>query len=601
MPAPGVWRVHGCRQGLGGGGGGGGEGRLGVAQAGDEVVELGGAVEPLEDAGGAGSDLAEAGQRLVPAELTDVLALGRLQDVERELLERRDVRLERGGQRPVVEGEASHARRRDLERLAREALDGDPGGPGERVGLARRLAGEPQERLHLVLAVGVGDQPAHLDQPVVETAGGLVALAPEARGRLLLLLVLPLGGLQDPGRDPQPLGEVALDVLELRQVYRRRSFGCAGLEPAGGRSRVVSIRATGDFPWMMPQWKDVANRVTNLALSATGKRAAVEARGEIFTIPAEKGDVTYVYAFSAIAVFILLIACFNFMNLATARSMQRAKEVGMRKVIGATRSQLVRQFLGESALLALVAFVLALVLVAAALPAFRAFTEKTLPFGLAENAVLVAALLAGSLAVGLVAGSYPALYLSGFNPIRILKGAAVSGGRSAATLRKGLVVAQFAITIALIIGTTIVYRQLDYLRNTNLGFQKDQVVVLPIRGEIGDNVETVKQELLRLRAKQLSRCRELLEEWAKTHGGRLHWTKPRAGAICFFGYSYDTDSAPFVERLIRERSTMIVPGAHFLAERHLRIGFGPPEATLRAGLAEIDAALSSLEAAPVSG
>jgi aspartate/methionine/tyrosine aminotransferase len=95
----------------------------------------------------------------------------------------------------------------------------------------------------------------------------------------------------------------------------------------------------------------------------------------------------------------------------------------------------------------------------------------------------------------------------------------------------------------------------------------------------------------------------VLEEWARKHGGRLHWTRPRAGAICFFGYSYDTDSVPFVERLIRERSTMIVPGAHFLAERHLRIGFGTTEAILRAGLAEIDAALAALgePATPASG
>jgi hypothetical protein len=120
--------------------------------------------------------------------------------------------------------------------------------------------------------------------------------------------------------------------------------------------------------------------------------------------------------------------------------------------------------------------------------------------------------------------------------------------------------------------------------------------------------EVLAEVALGRRSQLLARTRGILnsrwpvlEAWAKTHQGRLHWTKPRAGAICFFGYAYDTDSAPFVERLIRERSTMIVPGAHFLAERHFRIGFGPPEATLRAGLAEIDAALSSLEAAPASG
>ncbi|MCH8959978.1 MAG: ABC transporter permease, partial [Bacteroidetes bacterium] len=210
-----------------------------------------------------------------------------------------------------------------------------------------------------------------------------------------------------------------------------------------------------------------------------------------------RGDVTYVYAFSIIALFILLIACFNFMNLATARSMQRAREVGMRKVIGAQRGQLIRQFLGESVLLALVGLVLAVGLVALVLPAFNTFTGKTLSLDLGRHLGLVAGLLGMGLLVGLIAGSYPAFFLSAFRPIEVLKGAAGAGGGGFSAVRKGLVVAQFAISTVLIIGAAVVFSQIDYVKNKKLGFDKEQVVVLPIRGDIDDNLETVKAELVR--------------------------------------------------------------------------------------------------------
>ena len=210
-----------------------------------------------------------------------------------------------------------------------------------------------------------------------------------------------------------------------------------------------------------------------------------------------RGDVTYVVAFSIVALFILLIACFNFMNLATARSMQRAREVGMRKVIGAQRGQLIRQFLGESMVLALGAMALAVGLVALVLPAFNTFTGKALSLDLAQHLGLVAGLLGAGLMVGLVAGSYPAFFLSAFRPIEVLKGAAGAGGGGFSAVRKGLVVAQFAISTVLIIGAAVVFSQVDYIKNKKLGFDKEQMVVLPIRGDIDDNLETVKAELLR--------------------------------------------------------------------------------------------------------
>ena len=206
-----------------------------------------------------------------------------------------------------------------------------------------------------------------------------------------------------------------------------------------------------------------------------------------------RGSITYVYAFSGIALLILLIACFNFMNLATARSMQRAREVGMRKVIGAQRRQLVGQFLGESVLMAFVALVVTVGIVLLVLPGFNAFTGKALRLDLMSMLFL----LGGGLVVGLLAGSYPAFFLSAFRPLHVLKGGHGAEGMNLSVVRKGLVVAQFAISTLLIIGTAVVFQQLDYLHNKDLGFDKEQVVVLPLRGDMDDNLDAVKSELMR--------------------------------------------------------------------------------------------------------
>lgn len=192
---------------------------------------------------------------------------------------------------------------------------------------------------------------------------------------------------------------------------------------------------------------------------------------------AEKGSINNIYIFSLVAVFILLIACINFVNLTTARSTERAREVGIRKVAGAVKGQLTLQFIGESVVLCTIAFLLTLGLSALLLPLFNQLAGKTVSHGIFENIQYLLLLLVTALGIGLLAGTYPALVLSSFKPIVVLKGRFSTGTRGI-LLRKGLVVAQFSISIALIIGTLVVYRQMNYMRTRDLGFAKDQVLVI---------------------------------------------------------------------------------------------------------------------------
>ncbi len=207
------------------------------------------------------------------------------------------------------------------------------------------------------------------------------------------------------------------------------------------------------------------------------------------------GDIRYVALFSIIAFFVLLVACVNFMNLATARSAGRAREVGLRKVVGALRGQLVRQFLGESVLTAVVSLAAALGIVLLALPAFNRFVGRELALDVAGNGSLVLFLAGITVFVGVVSGLYPALFLSGFRPVRALKGLA-EGGAGGLTFRKALVVFQFAISIVLIVCVGIVSGQLRYMRAKDLGFSKEHVVVLPSSPAMIMNLEGFKTRLL---------------------------------------------------------------------------------------------------------
>jgi putative ABC transport system permease protein len=207
------------------------------------------------------------------------------------------------------------------------------------------------------------------------------------------------------------------------------------------------------------------------------------------------GDMKYVVIFSLVAFFVLLVACVNFMNLATARSEARAREVGLRKVVGALRAQLVRQFLGESLLTAVLSLAVALGLVLLALPEFNRFVGRELALNVAWNGQIILFLAAITLFVGVVAGLYPALFLSGFKTVRVLKGR-LEEGTSGFTFRKALVVFQFAISIVLIVCVGVVSGQLRFMRTKDLGFSKEHVVVLPSSPAMIMNLEGFKARLL---------------------------------------------------------------------------------------------------------
>lgn len=211
---------------------------------------------------------------------------------------------------------------------------------------------------------------------------------------------------------------------------------------------------------------------------------------------APNGSMTYLYIFGTIAVFLLLVACINFMNLSTARSEKRAKEVGVRKVMGAVRHSLVYQFLGESMMLAVMALAVAVLVVQLLLPYFNNLTGKNLTM-LAHPAFLY--WMGGiTLFTGLVAGLYPAFYLSSFRPVSVLKGR-LANVASAALLRKGLVVFQFTVSIVLILGAIVIGQQLSFLQNQHLGFDKEQKLVVPFRNaKAAANYNAFREEVLRI-------------------------------------------------------------------------------------------------------
>ncbi|WP_299988233.1 ABC transporter permease [uncultured Pontibacter sp.] len=215
----------------------------------------------------------------------------------------------------------------------------------------------------------------------------------------------------------------------------------------------------------------------------------------------EVGNITYIYIFGVIAVFILLIAAINYINLATARSAKRSKEVGLRKTIGASRSQLVKQFLAESFMLTLIAVVVALAIVELILPLFNSLTERNIDTIFILKPEVGLFILGIVIFVGFMAGGYPALYLSGYKPVEALKANATPNSGNA-RLRKALVVLQFTISLILIIGTVVVFNQMQHLKDVNLGFQKEQVISVKIPS-IGwvkqkEKLALLKKEMLEL-------------------------------------------------------------------------------------------------------
>ena len=206
------------------------------------------------------------------------------------------------------------------------------------------------------------------------------------------------------------------------------------------------------------------------------------------------GRITYVRLFSLIAFVILIIACINFMNLSTARSGQRAKEVGVRKVMGAAKSSLVGQFIGESLLLSLLSVILALVLITLLLPYYNRLVEKDLILNI-FTATHLLYLLTITLVTGLLAGSYPAFYLSSFNPVSVLKNLQIKGGAIAGWVRQGLVVVQFTASIILIIGTVAIYQQVQHVKNRELGYNKNDLIYINLQGNQADHFTSLYKDL----------------------------------------------------------------------------------------------------------
>ena len=248
------------------------------------------------------------------------------------------------------------------------------------------------------------------------------------------------------------------------------------------------------------------------------------------------GQIEYIRLFTVIAWIILFIACINFMNLATARSEKRAREVGVRKVLGAGKRSLALQFIGEAVFMSCIAAFVAVIIIVLALPAFNMLVQKQLTPGF-SNSNHVIVLLAITLICGLVAGSYPSLYLSSFNPVSVLKGIKLKDS-SAAYVRKGLVVMQFTASIVLIISTVIVYQQIQHVKNRKLGFSKDRLLEIGMQGDMWKNYYPIKQDLLNTGyTKNVA-----LSDHAIIYGGnntsRLTWDSKPTGSVVLVSQRY---------------------------------------------------------------
>lgn len=251
------------------------------------------------------------------------------------------------------------------------------------------------------------------------------------------------------------------------------------------------------------------------------------------------GNVNTVYIMSAVAFFILIIACINFMNLMTAQSLKRAREVGIRKVVGSRKSQLVFQFLSESVVISFIALLLSAAVLILILPQFNTLSGKNLVINPLENGLVILIFVAITFFVGVVAGTYPSFFLSAFKPTSVLKGNFVSNLKGQ-LLRKGLVVFQFAIAFVIMVGTYIIYAQLDFMLNKNMGFDREQTVVLTMpRDSVGD--ESVKNEMKRLAGVEgVTRFGEVPGKMVRTSGFWFEGAKDNK-AVNMYHFSGDVD------------------------------------------------------------
>lgn len=246
-----------------------------------------------------------------------------------------------------------------------------------------------------------------------------------------------------------------------------------------------------------PQLKDIANHSSDYVRCSLFPLTKIHLYSNKMGELGENGNIQYVYIFSAIAIFILLIACVNFMNLSTARSSNRAKEVGVRKVLGSFKKHIIFQFLTESLLISFIAFIIAFGITLLMIPYFNQLTQKHINGQVLFSPGILFATTALMIIVGLTTGSYPAFFFSSFKPIEVLKGK-LSRGFKRSLFSNSLVVFQFVISIILIVGTIIVYNQLSYMRHKNVGFNKDQVLVIENTQVLKSQAQAFKNELMQL-------------------------------------------------------------------------------------------------------
>ena len=251
-----------------------------------------------------------------------------------------------------------------------------------------------------------------------------------------------------------------------------------------------------------------------------------------------RGQIEYVHLFSIVAWIILLIACVNFMNLATARSEKRTREVGVRKVLGSSRKNLIVQFIGEAFFMAVISAIVALVIMSFTLPAFNTLTQKSLSLQLG-NPVHLVALASIVIICGLVAGSYPSLYLSSFNPAAVLKGLKVNSG-SASMIRKGLVVLQFSVSIVLIVSTMIIYRQIQHVKNRNLGFNRNNLLQIDVVGDVAKHYDVIRQEILSTGLLENVALSDHVTLWGGNNTGGLTWDGKATAAEILISQRYIT-------------------------------------------------------------
>ncbi|CAG5003456.1 hypothetical protein DYBT9275_03157 [Dyadobacter sp. CECT 9275] len=274
---------------------------------------------------------------------------------------------------------------------------------------------------------------------------------------------------------------------ELRTNWGNNSFSTFLLLPANYDAGKL-VKAFPAF-----QNRNIEPKASTYSVLHLTKLTDIHLRSHLDSEMEANGDIQYVYLFSAIAVFILLIACINYMNLATARAARRAREVGMRKVVGAKRSQLIYQFLSESILVVCIALMISLLIVVLCIPLLNNFAQKQLNLGMLADPVFVGVMVFITLFTGFLAGSYPAFFMTSFQPISVLKGRITTALKNGG-LRQTLVVAQFAIAVILMISTAVVYSQMKYVQNYKLGYTKDQVILIPF-SEDSTKYEAIKQEM----------------------------------------------------------------------------------------------------------